>query len=162
MPGQIRGTSQLALDNSPVTRWRSWEPARPGCLSEIDFGGARQLDTVRLEGEDGQNAMKYRADGMDARGQWTTLSSESNPLSLPTTVNLRREATREISRRGFHYYWSTKMIRVPGDYRRYANAWGLMLVGESHGSSPTASTDAGLETASWLCQTPLALACYDG
>jgi hypothetical protein len=125
---------QLAFDNSPVTRWRSWEPARPGMFLEIDFGGARQLDMLRLEREDGRNAMKYRVDGMDARGEWTTLSSESTPLSLPITVNLRREATREISRRGFHYLLVDENDPGAGDYRRYAKAWGLTLAGESHGS----------------------------
>jgi hypothetical protein len=125
---------QLAFDNSPVTRWRSWEPARPGMFLEIDFGGVRQLDMLRLEREDSQNAMKYRVDGMDARGEWTTLSSESTPLSLPITVNLRREATREISRRGFHYLLVDENDPGAGDYRRYAAAWGLSPVGESHGS----------------------------
>jgi len=125
---------QLAFDNSPVTRWRSWEPARPGMFLEIDFGGVRQLDTLRLEREDGRNALKYRVDGMDARGKWTTLSSEGTPLSLPITVNLRREATREIFRRGFHYLLVDENDPGAGDYRRYAAAWGLVLLGESHGS----------------------------
>jgi len=125
---------QLAFDNSPSTRWRSWEPARLGMFLEIDFGGVRQLDMLRLEREDGQNAMKYRVDGMDAKGEWTTLSSESTPLSLPIAVNLRREATREISRRGFHYLLVDESDPGAGDYRLYAAAWGLTLVGESHGS----------------------------
>ena len=29
---------QLAFDNSPVTRWRSWQPATPGMYVEVEFG----------------------------------------------------------------------------------------------------------------------------
>jgi len=125
---------QLAFDNSPVTRWRSWEPARRGMFLESDFGAALLVDTLRLERADGENEMKYRVDGMDASGQWTTLASESTQRSLPITVNLRREATREILRRGFRYLLVDRSDPGAGDYQRYAAAWGLTFVGESQGS----------------------------
>src|SRR5947209_10191423 len=31
---------QLAFDNDPVTRWRTWERAMPGMRIEVDFGNA--------------------------------------------------------------------------------------------------------------------------
>jgi Dolichyl-phosphate-mannose-protein mannosyltransferase len=125
---------QLAFDNSAVTRWRSWEPARPGMFLEIDFGEARTADTLRLEIANGEPEMKYRVDGMDASGRWATLSSESAQLSLPVTVNLRREATREVFRRGFHYLLVDENDPGAGDYKSNAATWGLTCVGESQGS----------------------------
>ncbi|HEY6391972.1 MAG TPA: glycosyltransferase family 39 protein [Bryobacteraceae bacterium] len=125
---------QLAFDNTTVTRWRSWEPARPGMFLEIDFGAARPVDMLRVERADGENEMKYRVDGMDASGRWTTLASESAQRSLPTTVNLRREATREMLRHGFHYLLVDQSDPGASDYQRFAASWGLTLVGESQGS----------------------------
>jgi hypothetical protein len=125
---------QLAFDNSPVTRWRSWEPARPGMFLEIDFGEALTADTLRLELANGETGMKYRVDGMDASGRWATLSSESIQRLLPSVVSLRREATREIFRRGFHYLLVDENDPGAGDYKSNAATWGLTCVGEGQGS----------------------------
>jgi len=125
---------QLAFDNSPATRWRSWEPARPGMYLEIDFGDPRLVDTLRVEQAEVENEMKYRVDATDERGEWTTLSSETTTRSLPIAVNLRREATREVARRGFHYLLVDENDPGAGDYRRNAADWGLTAVGESQGS----------------------------
>ena len=40
---------QLAFDNSPATRWRSWEAAAPGMYVDVDFGRPEAVDEVRVE-----------------------------------------------------------------------------------------------------------------
>ncbi len=40
---------QLAFDNSPVTRWRSWQPAAPGMYVQVDFGRLQSAGAVVVE-----------------------------------------------------------------------------------------------------------------
>ncbi len=39
---------QLAFDNSSATRWRTWEPAKPGMYLEADFSKPQLLDQVTV------------------------------------------------------------------------------------------------------------------
>ena len=44
----------LAFDNSAVTRWRSWDRAKPGMFIEVDFGKPLLIDEVRLVSRTGR------------------------------------------------------------------------------------------------------------
>jgi hypothetical protein len=123
---------QLAFDDSPVTRWRSFQAAEPGMYIEVNFGIPLMVDGVKLQrAEDGGHE---RVDGMDAGGRWTTLSGDSVESAAKIAVNLRRAATDEVKRRGYHYLWVDNNDYGADDYFRNSAIWGLTLLGERAGS----------------------------
>ncbi|MDP8981901.1 MAG: discoidin domain-containing protein [Acidobacteriota bacterium] len=125
---------QLAFDNSPGTRWRSWQVAEPGMYMEVDFGAARSVDAVKVQRSYDEDQSRYRVDGMDADGRWTTLSDKPVESLVGITVNLRQAATDEIKRRGYHYLLVDSNDIGADDYFRNAAVWGLSLVGQRGGS----------------------------
>ena len=54
---------QMAFDNSPVTRWRSWQELFPGMFMEVDFGRTEQVDSVRVECSHDQYKIRLRLEG---------------------------------------------------------------------------------------------------
>ena len=67
---------QLAFDNSPATRWRSWEIPKPGDYIEADFGRDQALDQVVVEtSEDGVWSVQLRVEMMDSAGKWVKLAT---------------------------------------------------------------------------------------
>jgi hypothetical protein len=94
---------QLAFDNSPVTRWRSWQPAAPGMYVEVDFGRPQSASAVVVESSDDTGAAKIRLEGMGADGAWVTLSDHPTESRQPIRASLRLAATAELKARGIHY-----------------------------------------------------------
>jgi len=62
---------QLAFDNTPVTRWRSWHKLFPGMFLEVDFGRAESVDMVVLEASRDEYQVRLRLEGQGADGKWT-------------------------------------------------------------------------------------------
>ncbi len=81
-----------------------------------------------------EDQSRYRVDGMDADGRWTTLSDKPVESLVGITVNLRQAATDEIKRRGYHYLLVDSNDIGADDYFRNAAVWGLSLVGQRGGS----------------------------
>jgi hypothetical protein len=125
---------QLAFDNSPVTRWRSWQPASPGMYVEVDFGRLQRVSSVVVESShDGVNA-KIALQGMGADGKWGSVSDHPVISAHPIRVSLRMAAIAELKARGIKY-----VVIHPGDpgaddFFRYPAAWGLRLVGLESGA----------------------------
>lgn len=122
---------QMAFDNSPGTRWRSWQDAEPGMFVQVDFGKARALDAVTITSPDEGTLTKTRLEGRDARGTWETIVKEPVESRVPTPVDLRRAATGELKRRGIHYVLVEKGDYRSDDFERYTSLWGLKCIGES-------------------------------
>ena len=121
---------QMAFDNSPVTRWRSWEVARPGMFVEVDFGDVQRVGSVMVESSDEGYQTKLKLEGMDQRGQWTTLSDRPAEFSLPTRVNLRRAASEELKARGIHYIMVERDDIRSEDFQTYTSLWGMKCIGQ--------------------------------
>ena len=121
---------QLAFDNTPVTRWRSWQIAEAGMYVEIDFGRLQPLDAVALETSNDTLETKVRLDGMDEAGKWAAVSSEPLETRTAMNVNLRLAASSELKARGVRYVLISKDDIGAADYRRYGSLWGLKPVGE--------------------------------
>ena len=124
---------QLAFDNSPGTRWRSWQTGQPGDYIEVDFGAPRAVDAVKVLRSYDEDQSRYRVDAMDASGRWTTLTDQFVDSIVPITVNLRQAATDEIKRRGYNYILVDNGDIGAEDYTRNAAIWGLTLVGQRSG-----------------------------
>jgi hypothetical protein len=124
----------LAFDNSAVTRWRSWDHARPGMFIEVDFGKPRFIDEVRLvtTRDAAQTQMDLR--GMDALGEWRTLTARRSMSSLGSRDNLRQASVRALVARGFRYLLVTPGAFGANDFNDYSSKWGMELLGASGGS----------------------------
>ena len=67
---------QMAFDNSPATRWRSWETAAPGMYLDADFGKFEMVDEVRLETSFDYANLKLQVEEMNPSGQWVKVASD--------------------------------------------------------------------------------------
>lgn len=122
---------QLAFDNSPVTRWRSWQPEAPGMYVEVDFAQPQTASAVVVESSDDIGDAKVKVEGMSADGSWVTLSDHPVLSRQPIRASLRLAATAELKARGIHYLVIKPENPGANDLRRYAAAWGLTLAGTS-------------------------------
>ena len=110
---------QLAFDNSPVTRWRSWQPAAPGMYVEVDFGRFQSVSGVVVESSDDTGESKMKLEGMGGDGTWVTLSDHPVESRQPIRASLRLAATAELKARGIHYLLIKPDNPGAGDLRRY-------------------------------------------
>ncbi len=121
---------QMAFDNSPVTRWRSWQVAEPGMFVQVDFPRPEKLDAVVVESADEGYQTKVRLEGLDSRGQWGTILNQPEETTRTTRVNLRRAASAELKARGIHYILVERTDLRAEDFQVYARLWGMKCVGE--------------------------------
>lgn len=124
---------QLAFDNDPVTRWKTWQPARPGMYAEVDFGGAESPDSARVIQTSDQASTAMRMEGMAADGRWEVLSGTARETLEPISVNLRAAATAELKSRGIDFVLVSPDDLKADDFLRNARLWGMTPVGERWG-----------------------------
>lgn len=120
---------QLAFDNSPVTRWRSWEIASPGMYIDVDFGREETLDEVRLETSSDYVRVRMQLQAMNAAGQWETIANEPNEVVIGFKgYSSRRMATRELLARGVNYILMMDTDYGADDLREDPEYWGVQTV----------------------------------
>jgi hypothetical protein len=126
---------QLAFDNSPATRWRTWERAAPGQYVQVDFGGEVAIGEVRIERSYDYNELKVAVKTLDSgTGSWTVIAREPKVTAIKPDPNIRRYATRELKERGVRF------VLVPDDYsgafdfRGDPEGWGMELVTAGYGA----------------------------
>lgn len=109
----------LAFDRNPVTRWRTWEPIRPGMFVDVDFGESVTLDRIELHCSHDQWNINVSLEG---------IRTSLEKLDDQPPADLRRRATATVKARGIDYLligkgdWLTNEIH--GDPAR----WGLKQV----------------------------------
>jgi hypothetical protein len=121
---------QMAFDNSPVTRWRSWQVAEPGMFVQVDFGHAQKVDEVVVESSDEGYQTKVKLEGLDPQGKWATILNQPVETSRPTRVNLRLAAASEFKARGIRYVLIEKSDIRSEDFRLYTKLWGMKCLGD--------------------------------
>lgn len=119
---------QLAFDNSPVTRWRSWQDSEAGMFVEIDFGRQQSIDAVRLETEESKAPVRIEA--LDASGRWLPLSDQPAYSDHPIRYSLRRAAMSELKRQGIRYLLIGYDDPGSVDFQQHRSFWGLRLLTE--------------------------------
>jgi hypothetical protein len=117
----------MAFDNSPATRWRSWETAGPDMYLEVDFGREETVDEIRIETGD-SGMIHLVAEFMDAAGTWQKAGEVTSVADLPLNPQTRRMATYELHSRGIHYLMLYDTDYGSGDIRADPEAWGLKLI----------------------------------
>jgi 4-amino-4-deoxy-L-arabinose transferase-like glycosyltransferase len=124
---------QLAFDNDPVTRWRSWEPIRPGMFIEIGLGREESVSGLQMDHAHDQYAAAFLLEGRGAPGRWTALGAPVRS-ELPPPLGLRRAAVEELKRAGVTHLLVTPRDYRAADYAENAALWGLAEAGETGGA----------------------------
>jgi 4-amino-4-deoxy-L-arabinose transferase-like glycosyltransferase len=120
---------QLAFDNTPVTRWRTWQPIAGGEFVEIDFGRAQPVDRVLVECSRDQGKIKLRLEAADESGRWQTLADALRVSDRPPIPQLKRMATEELKLRGVSYMVVYHDDFGARDFRSHPDEWGIVPVG---------------------------------
>jgi hypothetical protein len=125
---------QLAFDNSPVTRWRSWDFLHPGMSVAVEFPALQITDSVLLECSHDQYTIQIKLEGMDDTGKWKTLAEKPEESHAKPMIGLRRVAAEEIKARGVSYLLVYDFDYGSDDFMKYARAWGATEIGEHNGA----------------------------
>ncbi|MEP7354164.1 MAG: hypothetical protein ABI824_13115 [Acidobacteriota bacterium] len=125
---------QLAFDNSPATRWRSWETASPGMYIEVDFGQDQAVDEVRVETSGDSPTVRMQVEMPGPSGEWKMIAERVHDTSSPPPASARRMATFELAARGIHYLVLYDTDFSAKDILEDPEAWGLKVVAEEGGA----------------------------
>lgn len=125
---------QMAFDNSPATRWRSWEVASPGMYIDTDFGKNQFLDEVRLDTSPDYLNVRLQVEMMDQSGNWVKIQSEPRTEDIPAPVAIRRWASMELHARGIDYIVMQDTDWGADDMREDPESWGFKEIARGHGA----------------------------
>ena len=125
---------QMAFDNSPATRWRSWEVAFPGMYIETNFGKYQLVDEVRLDTSFDYQNIRLEVDVMDRSGEWVKAASDPHDDALPAPVAIRRYASRELHERGIDYVLMNDTDWGADDMREDPESWGFQEIAKGFGA----------------------------
>ena len=123
---------QRAFDNSPATRWRSWEGLFDGMWVEVDFGAGTEVDVVRLECAADQPGIRLRLEG-DAGAGWEEIPAVLAERNAGVPAGLRRMVAEEMKRAGVRYVLAHTGGFGWEDFRERAAAWNVSPLGEARG-----------------------------
>ena len=121
---------QLAFDNSPVTRWKSWDTLHPGMFLSVEFPAPELSDSVVLECPHDQYKIRLKLEGMDEAGNWKQLAGEPEASEAIAPAGLRRLAIEEVKARGLHYLLVGESDYGAQDFQHRQVRWGMTLLGE--------------------------------
>ena len=119
---------QMAFDNSPVTRWSSWEPKRPGMFVEIQFPSPQLLDQVVLEVSRDQTPGFMALEGYDQYGNKYQLSNTPKESVIEAPEGWRLLSTRAMMARGIDYFLISETNYGYQDVKKNARYWGMELI----------------------------------
>jgi hypothetical protein len=117
---------QLAFDNNPVTRWKSWQAPVIGDYVEIDFGRPQRVSGVLITCSPDYTNKQIR---LETSGK--PIQAEMREQAIPVDLNLRRAATEEFKARGIRYLMIYDGDLGADDFRRHAAEWGITKLGEA-------------------------------
>lgn len=127
---------QLAFDNSPVTRWRAWETAKPGMYIEVDFGRTQAVDEVDMEtSHDYEWPIRLQVESSDAQGRWSKITDQFEERNIDVPASMRRAAAYELHARGVNYLLIQDSDYGAESYRSNPDAWGLKAVAHESGTT---------------------------
>jgi hypothetical protein len=125
---------QLAFDNSPATRWRSWETAWPGMYLDTDFGKYQLLDEVTIDTSADYLKIRLQLESMDKSGAWVKIASDPQDKEITAPVDLRRWAGRELHARGIDYIVMRDTDWGSDDLREDPGSWGFAEIAKGYGA----------------------------
>ncbi len=124
---------QMAFDNNPITRWRSWQGQSENDCLEVDFGRFEKMDSVVLEVTPDQPGARLRLEGQMAAGPWEVLAEGPTAETNAVPRDWRWMMSRELRWQGIEYLLLAKEDFIADDVLKHTAAWGLTLVDERRG-----------------------------
>jgi hypothetical protein len=125
---------QMAFDNSPATRWRSWEVVSPGMYIGVDFGKYELVDEVRLDTSPDYQKIRLQVETFDRSGQWSVASADPHDEVVEAPVDIRRWAGRELHLRGIDYVLMQDSDWGADDMREDPGSWGFQEIARGYGA----------------------------
>ena len=124
---------QMAFDNSPVTRWRSGDTAKPGMHVDVDLGAVKPLSQIRVESSWDSPHCRVKLH-IDSGKGWEELQMEPELIEDQPRFWMRREATRELMNQGVRWLMFAPDEFGGKDLFEAQMEWGVRYVDEAHGS----------------------------
>ncbi len=150
----------LAFDGRPVTRWRSWERARPGMFVEVDLGRPQTVDEVRLPTTPDARETRVDLYGMDSRGAWRRLGPGGLAARAPG-CDLRLAAIRTLLSRGIRYLLVSPGVFGANEFFDHPDTWGIQREAETDGRRLYRLTGVRSDDPSTAEQPPAPEGAYD-
>ena len=126
---------QMAFDNNPLTRWRSWEQLFPGMYIEVDFGELKTVDGVTMDTtSDFYNAQFVLQGQAQTDWPWEPLAGAPQEKRIRKPQGVRRLATAELKWEGIEYLLIHDTDVVATDMRKDPVAWGVTEIVEKNGA----------------------------
>jgi hypothetical protein len=116
-----------AFDNSPVTRWASWERINPEMFVEVELPGAQAVDAVVIEAPDEHLDARPAVEWEDGEGR-THRMDRYQEHAGPPPIGMRRDAIREARAAGVHYLLIFEEGFGFEDYHSRQAQWGIRFV----------------------------------
>jgi hypothetical protein len=122
-----------AFDGNFASRWRSWEPMRPGMFIELLLDPPKMLTSVVLASHSPVYNVPVEFYGLGMDGAWKRLSANPSKVLRPKE-DLRRAAARYVRRSGIGYILAPES--APGLWQLgkilagQPREWGLEDVGQ--------------------------------
>ncbi len=126
---------QLAFDNNPVTRWRSWESMRPGMFIQADFTRPLLVSRVRVECAHDQYQVRLRLERRDDSGKWISLAGAPAGSDVSPKPGWRRAATDAIKARGVGFILVEDSHGQAREFQVNPALWGVTVAGQWNGST---------------------------
>jgi hypothetical protein len=124
---------QLAFDNSPVTRWSSWEATRPGQSIELRFARPESPDSLVIASS-GESHSKLRLEGQGSDSRWNALAADPEMVEVGPPRGMRLAATREVKARGIGFLLIQDTDFFAQDLAKHLSYWGITRLGEAGGA----------------------------
>jgi hypothetical protein len=125
---------QLAFDNSPVTRWRSWEAASPGMYIAVDFGRVETVDEVQIETSSDTRKMTFEVDLLDEKRQWVRIPATITDSEAVPSASTRRAATLKLHEYGVDYLVVWDADPVGKEIHENPISWGVAEIAQGYGA----------------------------
>jgi hypothetical protein len=119
----------LAFDGNGITRWRTWEPLRPGMHLGVRFDAPIRLDGLTVVDFPDEYESRVTLKVLSAAGQW--LKEAPPELEIIPAMDLRREAMQVLKRAGVHYVLFSVDDWNSAAFLGAAADWGLTPVAET-------------------------------
>jgi hypothetical protein len=123
-----------AFDNSEVTRWRSWETAKPGMYIDVEFPAEIRADQVRIETSTDNLHTRLRLEEMND-GKWTTIGQAPEEFTLTPEASLRRAAAFELRSLGVGYLFIADGDASAKYYAQDPASWDFTPVAQAEGAT---------------------------
>jgi hypothetical protein len=122
----------LAIDANLATRWRTWEPMRPGMYLEIELDRSQILSGASLLSHTPVYEVPLEVYGRDLEGGWRLLSTRAGAVRRAASDH-RLAATRALRRAGFGYILAPAGVGGNAPLGKImleqSGEWGLELAG---------------------------------